>query len=284
MLIHGQEKYAKVLVGGEVHTREQSRATFDSIQWIADRRKTTADTEERALQEKLTRVFNGQKEMILKDGNEEEWKRRAWSFGEAMKDLIWFLETVDTGVDIVNYPRTLYQGSLEPRRHIPGHELQNDAGRTQEEIDAGEVARKWEALGPHGQARQEGGTRDEQQQRETINLGRQRFPEMPRTRRPNPDDKAYGGWDVIDHLTVDQCANRPSGVHTAEVIPNSLHAEWTKAWNAAHRLRHATMIEEENERDLKWKPWLPQGLLHAPQRGRKNGARQYRELARRFVM
>jgi hypothetical protein len=44
------------------------------------------------------------------------------------------------------------------------------------------------------------------------------------------------------------------------------------------------MTEEENERALKWILWLPQGLLHAPQRGGKNGARQYMELARRFVM
>ena len=50
LLIHGQEEYAKVLVGGGVHTREHARAAFDSIQWIADRRKTKADTEERALQ------------------------------------------------------------------------------------------------------------------------------------------------------------------------------------------------------------------------------------------
>jgi hypothetical protein len=44
------------------------------------------------------------------------------------------------------------------------------------------------------------------------------------------------------------------------------------------------MTEEETERALKWILWLPQGLLHSPQRGGKNRARQYRELARRFVM
>jgi len=58
-----------------------------------------------------------------------------------MKDFIWFLETVDTGVDIGNYPRALYQGSLEPGRHRPrqqqeqatdqageGDEMGNEAG------------------------------------------------------------------------------------------------------------------------------------------------------------
>ena len=50
MMMHGQEEYAKVLVGGEVYTREQARAAFDSIQWIAGTRKTKADSEERSLQ------------------------------------------------------------------------------------------------------------------------------------------------------------------------------------------------------------------------------------------
>ena len=72
MLIHGQEEYTKVLDGGEIHIREQSRAAFEGIQWIADRRKTKADSEERALHEKLTRIFRGLKEMILKDGDAED--------------------------------------------------------------------------------------------------------------------------------------------------------------------------------------------------------------------
>ena len=76
--------------------------------------------------------------MILKDGDAEEWKRRAWSFGEAMKNLIWLMETLDTGVDIENFPRTLYQGSLEPRRHRPEQGHQHIAGRTQAEDKAGE--------------------------------------------------------------------------------------------------------------------------------------------------
>jgi hypothetical protein len=46
----------------------------------------------------------------------------------------------------------------------------------------------------------------------------------------------------------------------------------------------AARTDEENERALKWILWLPQGLLHAPQREGKNGARQYKEVARRFVM
>ena len=89
---------------------------------------------------------------------------------------------------------------------------------------------------------------------------------------------------MIDHLTVDPCANMPHGVHSVEVIPNSLQEKWTEAWNTVHMMRQAARTDEETERALKWILWLPQGLLQAPQRGGKNGARQYRELARRFVM
>ncbi len=119
LLLRGQEEYAKALVGGEVRTREQARSAFEGIQWLADRRKTKADTEERALQEKLTGIFRSLKEMILVDGDEEEWKRRAWNFGDALKDLIWLLENVDTRIDVANFPRALYQGSIEPSRHRP---------------------------------------------------------------------------------------------------------------------------------------------------------------------
>ena len=72
MSIYGQEEYAKVLMGGDAHTREQTRASFEDIHWIADRRKTKAETEERSLQEKLTRILRGLKEMILVDGDAEE--------------------------------------------------------------------------------------------------------------------------------------------------------------------------------------------------------------------
>jgi len=66
-----------------------------------------------------------------------------------------------------------------------------------------------------------------------------------------------GGWDMIDHLTVDQCANKPHGIHTVEVIPNSLQTEWTEAWNTVHKMGQAARTYEENERALKWILWLP---------------------------
>jgi hypothetical protein len=73
-------------------------------------------------------------------------------------------------------------------------------------------------------------------------------------------------------------------MQTLEFIPSTLQEEWTEAWNVAHELRRSAIIEEENERALKWVLWMPQGLLHTPTRGGKNGKRQYKEMARRFVL
>ncbi len=61
----------------------QARKAFEGIQWIADMRKTHADTEERTMQEKVTRAFICLKEMILINGDTEEWKKRAYNFGAA---------------------------------------------------------------------------------------------------------------------------------------------------------------------------------------------------------
>ncbi len=99
MVISKHEECTNALVGGGgVHTREQASKAFEGIQWIADKRKTKA--EERTLKEKVTRVFRCIKEMILTYGDAEEWKKRACNFGAGMKDLIWFLEVVDTCMDI----------------------------------------------------------------------------------------------------------------------------------------------------------------------------------------
>jgi hypothetical protein len=76
----------------------------------------------------------------------------------------------------------------------------------------------------------------------------------------------------------------PVGMMTVEFIPNSLQEEWTKAWNDVNRMRDGAETDEIRDRALKWILWLPHGLLHATNRGGKKGARQFRDLARRFVM
>ena len=113
---------------------------------------------------------------------------------------------------------------------------------------------------------------------------RRQYPESPRPRRRNPDAPEEGGWDVIDNLTVDQCARMPVGMQTVEVVPNSLKDEWTKAWNDVHMMRDGAETDEIRDRALKLILWIPHGLLHASSRGGKKGARQFRDLVRRFVM
>jgi hypothetical protein len=75
----------------------------------------------------------------------------------------------------------------------------------------------------------------------------------------------------------------PMGMQTVEFISNSLRDEWTGAWNTVHKMRAAAATEEERDRALKWILWLPHGMLQASSKGGQKGARQYRDLARRFV-
>jgi hypothetical protein len=50
------------------------------------------------------------------------------------------------------------------------------------------------------------------------------------------------------------------------------------------RMRDGAETKEIRDKAMKWILWLPHGLLHATHRGGKKGARQLRDLARRFVM
>ena len=76
----------------------------------------------------------------------------------------------------------------------------------------------------------------------------------------------------------------PVGMQTMEFVPNSLQNEWTKAWNDVNMMRDGVETDEIRDRALKWIMWLPHGLLHASSRGGKKGSRQFRDLAKRFVM
>ena len=57
--------------------------------------------------------------------------------------------------------RTLYQGSLEPRRHRPEQKQPNVGGRAQEGDEDGEGDKAWDTTHATEQERQEGRTRDE---------------------------------------------------------------------------------------------------------------------------
>ncbi len=133
-----------------------------------------------------------------------------------------------------DFPRAMYQASLEKvgqrenrnteqrEEETTVHNPQGE-GRPQQENNRSETTGERNARGQETDC-------------EEIRRERQ-FPRTPGARRPNPDSRAYGGWDVIDSLTVTQCAVRPPGMQTVEIIPNSLQEEWTEAWNAAHMQR-----------------------------------------------
>jgi hypothetical protein len=111
-----------------------------------------------------------------------------------------------------------------------------------------------------------------------------RNPQSPSRRRIIHNEAGYGGWDVIDILSVTPCARMPRGMRTQEFIPNSLHEEWTTAWNVVRDLLINARTEEESEYASKWLLWLLHGLLHETMRCGKNGNMQFREMARRFSM
>jgi hypothetical protein len=106
----------------------------------------------------------------------------------------------------------------------------------------------------------------------------------PGRRRNIYAETGFGGWDVIDVLTVTRCARMPQGMHTAEFIPNSLQEEWVGARTDVFDTREHDLSREETQRALKWLLLLPHGLLHEPSRDGKTGNLQHRELAKRLVL
>ena len=198
-------------------------------------------------------------------GPDEDWTARGLEFGEAMGKLLRILERVEIGVEADDFPRAMYHASIETtgEQEARRQELNQEEAREHERRGHGNPQ---EGIN-HGEdtdgQRQTGA---EAHDGDEIATNRQ-FPQSPAPRRPNPDSRAYGGWDVIDSLTITQCVVRPPGMQTVEIMPNSLQDELTEAWNDAHSQRQSAVTEEERERALKWILWLPQGLLHAPRRG-----------------
>ena len=137
-----------------------------------------------------------------------------------MGELLRILEAVETGVEADDFPRDMYQASIEKtgQRETREQEMGQEEARERTERGHGNPR------GGLGQGEDADGQR---QARTTGHEGddaanSRQFPQSPAPRRPNPDSRAYGGWDVIDSLTITQCAVRPPGMQTVEIIPNSL--------------------------------------------------------------
>ncbi len=203
--------------------------------------------------------------MADKDGPEEGWTTRGIEFGEAMGELLRLLEGVEIGVEVDDFPRAMYHASFEKTSQQTRNELKHKQEEaTEREIQKGDD--QDDNSPAEGTAWQQQTRARERERGDEGTQSSRQFPQSPRTRMPNPDSRAYGGWDVIDSMTVTQCDVRPPGMQTVEIIPNSLQEEWIEAWNKAHRQRQTVETEEEKEQVLKWILWLPKGLLHTPQR------------------
>jgi len=59
------------------------------------------------------RVYKDLQHMTDKAGPEEDWTARGIEFGEAMGDLLRILEGVKTRVVADDFPRAMYQASME---------------------------------------------------------------------------------------------------------------------------------------------------------------------------
>ncbi len=198
-MVNKQELIVRAMMGKGVSSWDQTKLAFIKIQWLMDRRKTKAETEERSVQDCAIRVFKDLQHMANKAGPEEVWKARALELGEAMGDLLRVLEGVELGVEVDDFPRAMYQASLEKleqreNRHTEQRQEEttehntHGEGRPQQENNMSEAARGRNARGQETYG-------------EEIRRYRQ-FPQAPGARRPNPDSRAYGGWDVIDSLTI----------------------------------------------------------------------------------
>jgi len=84
---------------------------------MEDKRKTNAETEELPAQECAIRVFKGLNGMTSRTRTDEDWRNWGRSFGKGMGGLLKILEAVETGVDVENYPRAMFQDSLEVGKH-----------------------------------------------------------------------------------------------------------------------------------------------------------------------
>ncbi len=137
-----------------------------------------------------------------------------------MRNMLWIVEAVETGVDTENYPRAMYQASLE----IGEQQQQKEGDEGEDELQHANTQEglRQEDGGPPVEQAGNSQERTEREREEQQRHHNRQYPESPKRRRTNPDSATYGGWDVIDNLTVTQGVVRPPGMQTIEFITNSL--------------------------------------------------------------
>jgi len=201
------------------------------MQWAWVKRKTKPYTEERSIQEAVKLVVDNVSAALMDKIQEEEWEEEARNFGENVRTVCDMMDALDCGVDVEDYPRVMFESARilegieggqqhvdtgyidERQQHQPHREAQRNRGQEQQDGRIRSHNRQ-----PRNEGR--GNAATEETEAHEGNGERRQYPEFPRPRRRNPDASGEGGWDVIDSLTVDQCARMPVGMQTLEFVPN----------------------------------------------------------------
>ncbi len=141
------------------------------------------------------------------------WTKAAKDFGQTIRSLCDLIDAVDYDINVEDYPRVMYEagrrkmtklGPMEEEAH------QEEAGEQQDMAEVGDERRRTR----HDKRKAARGRRQEAARGQTKEEGEDewQYPESPRTRRTNPTDMEYGGWDAMDSMTEDQCARMPMGI------------------------------------------------------------------------
>jgi len=133
LVVNKHELFVRALLGKGISSWDQTKLAFIRLQWLMDRGKTKAEAEERSVQYCAIRVFKNLQHMTDKAGPKEEWTARGIEFGEAMGELLRILEGVKTGVEADDFPRAMYQASIEKKgqRETRRHEVRQEEASEQ---------------------------------------------------------------------------------------------------------------------------------------------------------
>ncbi len=72
LVVNKQELFVIALLGRGVSSWDQTKLAFIKLQWLMDRRKTKAETEERSVQDCAIRVYKDLQHMADKAGPKED--------------------------------------------------------------------------------------------------------------------------------------------------------------------------------------------------------------------
>jgi hypothetical protein len=82
LVVNKHELFVRALLGKGASSWDHTNLALIRLQWLMDRRKTKAETEERSVQDCAIRVFKDLQHMTDKARPEEDWTARGISSGK----------------------------------------------------------------------------------------------------------------------------------------------------------------------------------------------------------